>query len=90
MDLSPASLAFAKAKADSLNIVGITFGVGDVLKLSALNRRFDIIECSGVLHHMDFPAAGLDVLKQCLAPDSILRFALCNDRARASVVAART
>jgi hypothetical protein len=39
---------------------------------------------------MDFPAAGLDVLKQCLAPDGVLRFALCNDRARASVVAART
>jgi len=30
------------------------------------------------------------VLKQCLAPDSVLRFALYSERARTSVVAART
>lgn len=30
------------------------------------------------------------MLKQCLAPDGVLRFALYNERARASVVAART
>ena len=59
MDLSPASVAFAIAKADELGLSNIKFGIGDILKLPDLDTRFDIIECSGVLHHMKNPAKGL-------------------------------
>lgn len=89
MDLSPTSLAFAASKAKDLKIGGVEFGLGDILELSTLDRRFDIIESSGVLHHMDDPAAGLKALVRTLAPDGVMRIALYSERARAAVIAAR-
>ena len=89
VDLSPASVAFALSKADSLGIEGVTFGLADILELRVLDRRFDIIESSGVLHHMDDPAAGLKVLTDCLSPDGVMRLALYSERGRAAVTAAR-
>ena len=38
----------------------------DILNLNKLERQFDIIESSGVLHHMDEPLTGWRVLKSCL------------------------
>ena len=34
----------------------------DILDLAKLNKRFDIIESVGVLHHMENPMAGWKVL----------------------------
>ena len=38
----------------------------DILALSSLNTKFDIIECCGVLHHMDKPLEGLKSLLNVL------------------------
>lgn len=89
IDLSPTSLTFATEKADTFGIKNIRFGLGDILEIGSLNLTFDIIECSGVLHHMKDPAAGLRALKDVLAPDGVMRVALYSERARRAVVAAR-
>ena len=39
----------------------------DILELEKLNKNFDIIESGGVLHHMDDPFAGWQVLVNCLS-----------------------
>lgn len=89
MDLSPNSLAFAADKARALGVTGIVFGLGDILESGSLMQTFDLIECSGVLHHMDDPLAGLIALKKNLANDGVMRIALYSERARSAVVAAR-
>jgi SAM-dependent methyltransferase len=89
IDLSPASLSFAKRKFENLGLPSARFGIGDILNLDALDQTFDLIECSGVLHHMADPAAGLRALTTVLRADGIMRIALYSERARASVVAAR-
>ena len=51
IDLSLASLAYAKRKIEELAYKNIKFLHGDILQLKKLNKKFDIIESSGVLHH---------------------------------------
>lgn len=89
IDLSPTSLTFAAEKARTFSNKNIKFGLGDILEVGSLNLTFDIIECSGVLHHMHDPATGLRALKDVLAPDGVMRVALYSERARSAVVAAR-
>ncbi len=89
IDLSIASLAHARRKADELGIVDIEFAQADILGLTALDDRYDIIDCSGVLHHMAKPAKGWAVLSGLLKPGGLMRVGLYSDLARQSVVAAR-
>lgn len=90
IDLSPTSLTFAADKASELGLSNIAFGLGDILESDSMGKTFDMIECSGVLHHMNDPATGLIALKQTLAVDGVMRIALYSERARSAVVAART
>ena len=69
MDLSLSSLSYAKRKTQELGINNIEYMQGDILKLDQLEREFDIIECMGVLHHMDDPLAGWKVLVGKLRAD---------------------
>ena len=48
-----------------------------------MEERFDVIECSGVLHHMADPMAGWQVLRGLLKPGGLMRVALYSDIARA-------
>ncbi|MCZ6762497.1 MAG: tetratricopeptide repeat protein [Gammaproteobacteria bacterium] len=89
IDLSMASLAFARRKADELGIENIQFAQADVLELATLGKRFDVIDCSGVLHHMAEPKRGWAVLAGLLRPSGLMRIGLYSDLARQSVVAAR-
>jgi len=88
-DLSRASLAYAMLKAEQHGASNITFGIGDILNVADLRQSFDLIECSGVLHHMADPAAGLRALAGVLKPGGIIRLALYSERGRGAVIAAR-
>ena len=90
VDLSRASLAFAKRKAEEIGVGNVDFRQADILALGELGRRFDFIECTGVLHHMADPLAGWRVLAGLLEPHGIMRIALYSETARRHVVAART
>ena len=87
VDLSAASLAFAKQRAQRMGLT-VEFLQADILDLGALDRRFDLIESAGVLHHMADPEAGWRVLTDLLVDDGVMRIALYSELARASVVAA--
>ena len=89
VDLSLTSLAYAKRKTEELNIKNIEFLHADILNLKNLNKKFDIIESAGVIHHMKDPAAGLEVLVDILEPYGFLRLALYSEAARQDIVKAR-
>jgi ubiquinone/menaquinone biosynthesis C-methylase UbiE len=85
IDLSKRSLAYAQLKARQLDIHTIEFIHGDILDLRLLDRQFDLIECSGVLHHMQNPEAGLTELIQRLAPDGVINLGLYSRIARRDI-----
>ncbi len=89
VDLSLASLAFAKRKVEELGSKNIKFLHGDILQLKKLNKKFDIIESSGVLHHMKDPIAGLKVLTDILEPHGYLKLGLYSKTARKGVTKIR-
>jgi SAM-dependent methyltransferase len=89
LDLSRSSLAYAAMKAEQFKAGNIAFGVGDILRVAELERAFDVIESSGVLHHMADPGAGLRALAAALKPRGLMRVALYSERARGAVIAAR-
>ncbi|MEP3112183.1 methyltransferase domain-containing protein [Nisaea sp.] len=83
IDLSRRSLGYAARMAEELGRTNIRFAQADILGLGALEERFDVIECSGVLHHMADPMAGWKALRGLLKPDGLMRVALYSDIARA-------
>lgn len=86
IDLSLSSLAYAKRKTEELGISNIEYMQADILDLKILNRKFDIIECNGVLHHMDDPMAGWKVLTDCLKIEGLMKIGLYSELARSGVV----
>ncbi len=82
LDLSFKSLSYAKRKANELKINNIDFIQGDILDLESINRKFDIIESVGVLHHMDNPFKGWEILTSCLNNDSLMLIGLYSEKAR--------
>jgi tetratricopeptide (TPR) repeat protein len=89
IDLSLASLAYAKRKTEELGIQNIDYMQADILDLGKLDRQFDIIESVGVLHHMDEPMTGWKVLTDCLKPGGLMKIGLYSELARQDIVAAR-
>ena len=90
VDLSLSSLAYAKRKTEELGLKNIKFLHSDILELKNLNKKFDIIECAGVLHHMEDPTAGMKVLKDLLEPHGLLRLGLYSELARQDIVKVRS
>jgi SAM-dependent methyltransferase len=82
VDLSRRSLAYALRMARGLGLENIEFLQGDILELAGLERSFPVIECSGVLHHMDRPDAGLGVLRDLLRPGGVIKIGLYSELAR--------
>ena len=89
IDLSLASLGYARRKARELGLTGIEFAQADVLELGAIGRSFDVVECSGVLHHMADPFAGWRVLLSLLRPGGFMLVGLYSEAARRGIVEAR-
>lgn len=89
VDLSTSSLAYAKRKTRELRITNIQYAQGDILELGSVGRRYDLIECIGVLHHLDDPVAGWRVLASLLRPAAIMRIGLYSALARRDIAAAQ-
>jgi Flp pilus assembly protein TadD/SAM-dependent methyltransferase len=99
VDLSRASLAFARRKQQELNLQHVTLIQADILQLADctppmlaqhfFDQQFDQIESAGVLHHMADPVAGWRVLVGLLKPGGFMKIALYSELARRHVVAAR-
>ena len=89
VDLSLASLAYAKRKTTELGITNLEHFQADILRLNNLEQKFDIIESSGVLHHMDEPMAGWRVLTDLLKPGGLMMIGLYSELARQHIVEVR-
>ncbi len=89
IDISRASLAYARRKSRALGLTNIEYGQADILKLASLGRRFDVIETVGVLHHLADPAAGWRALLSLLRPHGLMLVGLYSATARQSLAAAR-
>ncbi|MBL8710621.1 MAG: class I SAM-dependent methyltransferase [Rhodospirillaceae bacterium] len=69
LDLSTTSRSIAESRAARRGLNNINFITGSLLDLPDLvTGGFDYIDCCGVLHHLDDPAAGLRTLAAALLP----------------------
>ena len=89
IDLSLQSLAYAKRKTDELGFDNIEYLHADILELNKLKKKFDVIECVGVLHHMEKPMKGLEILLNLLEPHGVMKLGLYSDKARQHIVHVR-
>ncbi len=89
VDLSLASLAYAQRQTAALGVVGVEYAQADLLRLGETGRQFDMIQASGVLHHMADPMEGWRALLAMLRPGGVMYVGLYSKLARRDVVAAR-
>ncbi len=70
LDLSTASREICEARAKTRGLRNITFHTGSLLDLPTMNiGQFDYIDCTGVLHHLPDPSAGMKALASVLQPE---------------------
>jgi len=90
IDISPRSLAFGKREALEKNITNIRWKVRSILDLNPKeDGMYDVIQCTGVLHHLEHPEKGFEALNRVLKPGGSIQFAVYSEKARQSVVAVR-
>ena len=85
IDLSLSSLSYAKRKTRELSITNIKYMQADILDVNTLNEKFDFIESSGVLHHMENPFLGWQNLVRSLKKGGLMRIGLYSKTARRSI-----
>ena len=85
IDLSEASLAHERYLQDKHDLRNLKLFHGDLLEVGAIGGKFDVILCTGVLHHMAVPAAGLAALRDVLAPDGVMVLMLYGATVRTGV-----
>ena len=61
----------------------------DILDANQLQDYYDLIECSGVLHHMHDPAKGLAALNSKLKPGGYIKLRLYSELAKQQISKAR-
>jgi 2-polyprenyl-3-methyl-5-hydroxy-6-metoxy-1,4-benzoquinol methylase len=77
IDLSQASMNIAKKRADIRKLKNIRWISGSLLDLPDMGLgKFDIINCSGVLHHLKEPELGFFALKEVLKEDGVMNIML--------------
>ncbi|MCA9041322.1 MAG: class I SAM-dependent methyltransferase [Planctomycetaceae bacterium] len=74
VDLSERSMDIARRRIEKRGLEGkVEWRQGSLLDLTPSNAGyFDYINCSGVLHHLEDPAAGLAALNSVLKPDGAM------------------
>jgi len=76
-DLSRTSLVCAQEMAERLG-VEVELYHADLLRLGGWERQFDVIMCTGVLHHLADPLAGWRILLKLLRPGGVLATFSCS------------
>jgi SAM-dependent methyltransferase len=88
IDISEASLRIARERARVRGLENIEWHHGSLLKLPGMGTGpFDLISCTGVLHHLPDPDAGLRALKSVLAPRGAMSLMLYGRFGRLGVYA---
>ncbi|MDN4501975.1 class I SAM-dependent methyltransferase [Alteromonadaceae bacterium BrNp21-10] len=89
IDLSRNSLAYGLNKAQELAIDNVQFIQGDILQVVQLNKHFDVVVSTGVLHHMADTLAGWQSLYNVTQTGGVMRISLYSELARRRVVQGR-
>ena len=90
VDFSSTSIAFAQRKVNEHKMNNVKFLQMDILNLGKINKKFNIIICTGVLHHMKHPTLGLKVLLEILKPKGFLKLGLYSNLGRQDVIKERS
>ena len=85
VDLSLSSLAYAIRKTRELELTNIDYIHGDIFDLAKIRKKFDIIECRGVLHHLADPLSGWKILVDLLRPNGVMKIGLYSKIARSGI-----
>jgi SAM-dependent methyltransferase len=86
LDLSAASRQICEARAKARGLRNIQFLTGSLLDLPSMAiGEFDYIDCTGVLHHLPDPAAGMRALASVLEPDGGMGVMLYGEYGRSGV-----
>ena len=89
IDLSSSSLAFSQRKINEMGITNVNLIQMDLLEIFMLKEKFDVILCSGVLHHMSNPMQGLKTLLKVLKTNGYMKLGLYSELARYDIIKAR-
>lgn len=86
LDVSTASRQICEARAKARGLRNIQFMTGSLLDLPSMPiGQFDYIDCTGVLHHLPDPAAGMRALASVLAPEGGVGVMLYGEYGRSGV-----
>jgi 2-polyprenyl-3-methyl-5-hydroxy-6-metoxy-1,4-benzoquinol methylase/tetratricopeptide (TPR) repeat protein len=88
IDLSLSSLSYAIRKTQDIGVANIRYAQADILEFKS-DTPFDVIDSSGVLHHLENPQEGWRRLAGLLRPGGLMHIGLYSEIARASINAAR-
>ena len=72
IDISATSLEHTNALARKHNLTNLVATQLPIERVPALDRTFDLIICTGVLHHLADPDAGLRALRSVLRPEGVM------------------
>ncbi len=82
VDISYNSLAYAIRKNQEYSIENLDYYHADLLNFDAIDKQYNMIEVSGVLHHFAEPAIMLDKLLGVLKPNGIIKIGVYSQRVR--------
>jgi SAM-dependent methyltransferase len=86
LDVSMASRQICEARAKARGLRNIQFMTGSLLDLPSMAiGQFDYIDCTGVLHHLPDPAAGMRALASVLASEGGVGVMLYGEYGRSGV-----
>jgi SAM-dependent methyltransferase len=86
LDISMASRQICEGRAKARGLRNIHFHTGSLLDLPSMAiGQFDYIDCTGVLHHLTDPAAGMRALASVLNPDGGMGVMLYGEYGRSGV-----
>ena len=85
VDLSEASLAHSNRLRDRHRLANLELQQMSLLDVGKLKSSFDLIACTGVLHHLPDPEAGLRALADVLDPSGSMAIMLYGKAGRAGV-----
>jgi SAM-dependent methyltransferase len=72
IDVSPTSLEYTEALKHKYNLTNLVTRQLSIENVAELDKRFDLIFCTGVLHHLADPDAGLRALRSVLRPEGAM------------------
>lgn len=72
IDVSTTSLSHTEQLKRKYTLANLEMAHRTIESVEAMAQRFDLIVCTGVLHHLEDPVAGLRALRSVLKPDGVI------------------